>query len=45
VDTVIIGGKIHKRDGKLLADWEAARRRLEASRGYLTEALEKKQQS
>ena len=42
VDTVIIGGKILKRDGKLLADWATARRRLEASRDYLVEALEKK---
>jgi 5-methylthioadenosine/S-adenosylhomocysteine deaminase len=39
VDTVIIGGVIHKRDGKLLADWDAARRGLEASSGYLVEAL------
>ena len=42
VDTVIIGGVIHKRDGKLLADWDAARRGLEASSGYLVEALAKK---
>ena len=45
VDTVMIGGKIHKRDGKLLADWEAARRRVEASRDYLVGALRKKEES
>ena len=27
VDTVIIGGKVHKRDGRLVADWESARTR------------------
>jgi len=42
VDTVIIGGKVHKRDGKLLADWESARRRVEASRDYLLQAREAK---
>jgi 5-methylthioadenosine/S-adenosylhomocysteine deaminase len=42
VDTVIVGGAIQKRDGKLVADWEAARRGLEASSGYLVEALAKK---
>jgi 5-methylthioadenosine/S-adenosylhomocysteine deaminase len=42
VNTVIVGGAIQKRDGKLVADWEAARRGLEASSGYLVEALAKK---
>ncbi len=42
VDTVIVDGRIVKRDGKLLADWEAARRRVEASRDYLIEARERK---
>jgi 5-methylthioadenosine/S-adenosylhomocysteine deaminase len=41
VDTVIIGGKVHKRDGKLLADWDAARAKVEASRDYLVEQVEK----
>jgi cytosine/adenosine deaminase-related metal-dependent hydrolase len=44
VDTVIIGGAIQKRDGKLTADWESARKKLEASSGYLRDALAKKQQ-
>jgi cytosine/adenosine deaminase-related metal-dependent hydrolase len=44
VDTVIIGGKIHKRDGRLLADWDAARKRVEASSAYLVDALAKKKQ-
>jgi 5-methylthioadenosine/S-adenosylhomocysteine deaminase len=42
VDTVIIGGRIHKRDGKLVADWEPVRTRLQASTDYLAEALEKR---
>jgi 5-methylthioadenosine/S-adenosylhomocysteine deaminase len=45
VGTVIIDGKIRKRDGKLLADWESARRRVEASRDYLVESLTKKRQA
>ena len=43
VDTVIVGGKIHKRDGKLLADWESARKAVQASSEYLLDALAKKQ--
>ena len=35
VDTVIIDGKIHKRDGKLLVDFESQRRLLEGSRDHL----------
>jgi len=42
VDTVIIDGKVHKRDGKLLADVASARRRVEASRDYLAEQVEQK---
>jgi 5-methylthioadenosine/S-adenosylhomocysteine deaminase len=42
VDTVIIGGAIRKRGGKLLADWEPARVRLQASSDYLVEALAEK---
>jgi 5-methylthioadenosine/S-adenosylhomocysteine deaminase len=44
VDTVIIGGKIHKRDGRLLADWDAARKRVEESSAYLLDALARKKQ-
>ena len=40
VDTVIIGGKVHKRDGKLLADWDGARAKVEASRDYLLDQVE-----
>jgi cytosine/adenosine deaminase-related metal-dependent hydrolase len=43
VDTVIVGGTIRKRDGKLLADWESARKGVQASSEYLQEALAKKQ--
>jgi 5-methylthioadenosine/S-adenosylhomocysteine deaminase len=35
VDTVIINGVVRKRDGKLLADVDNARRLVEASRDYL----------
>jgi 5-methylthioadenosine/S-adenosylhomocysteine deaminase len=42
VDTVIIGGKIQKRGGTLVADWESARKRLQDSSEYLVEALAKK---
>jgi 5-methylthioadenosine/S-adenosylhomocysteine deaminase len=44
VDTVIIGGKIHKRDGRLVADWDAARKRLQESSDYLADARAKRQQ-
>jgi cytosine/adenosine deaminase-related metal-dependent hydrolase len=44
VDTVIIGGKIQKRGGKLAADWSSARSKVEASRDYLVDALAKKKQ-
>ena len=39
VDTVIIGGKIQKRDGRLPADVDAARRRVEASKEHLVDEL------
>jgi cytosine/adenosine deaminase-related metal-dependent hydrolase len=41
VETVIIGGQVRKRDGKLLADVDAARRQVEASRDYLVEQMER----
>jgi 5-methylthioadenosine/S-adenosylhomocysteine deaminase len=37
VDTVIIDGKVRKRDGKLLADVDQARRQVQASSEYLVE--------
>jgi 5-methylthioadenosine/S-adenosylhomocysteine deaminase len=42
VDTVLIGGKVRKRDGKLVADVDAARRLVEASRDHLVAAAERK---
>jgi 5-methylthioadenosine/S-adenosylhomocysteine deaminase len=36
VDTVIIGGKIHKRNGKLVANYDRPRELVEKSRDYLT---------
>jgi 5-methylthioadenosine/S-adenosylhomocysteine deaminase len=42
VDTVVVGGKVLKRDGKLLADWESARKAVQASSEYLQEALARK---
>ena len=42
VDTVIVGGKIQKRGGRLVADWEAARKRLQASTDHLVDALQKR---
>jgi 5-methylthioadenosine/S-adenosylhomocysteine deaminase len=49
VDTVIIDGKVRKRDGKLLADVDTARRQVQASSDYLVEeaarrAADKQQQ-
>ena len=41
VDTVIIDGKVQKRGGKLVADVDAARRLVEASRDYLVGELER----
>ncbi len=40
VDTVIIGGKIHKRHGTLLADTQRARVQVENSRDYLIGEVE-----
>ena len=42
VDTVIVGGKVHKRDGKLTGDWGSALKNVQASSDYLREALAKK---
>jgi cytosine/adenosine deaminase-related metal-dependent hydrolase len=42
VDTVIVGGKVHKRDGRLVADWDRARAAVQASSEHLREALERK---
>ena len=39
VDTVIIDGKIQKRDGKLLADLDGPRRLVEGSRDYLVSSV------
>jgi 5-methylthioadenosine/S-adenosylhomocysteine deaminase len=41
VDTVIIDGKIHKRDGRLLVDFERQRRLLEESRDYLVRSVQR----
>jgi 5-methylthioadenosine/S-adenosylhomocysteine deaminase len=42
VDTVLIGGQVRKRDGKLVGDADAARRLVEASRDHLVAAAEQK---
>jgi 5-methylthioadenosine/S-adenosylhomocysteine deaminase len=39
VETVIVGGRVLKRDGKLVADWDAALRKVQASSDHLVEAL------
>jgi cytosine/adenosine deaminase-related metal-dependent hydrolase len=39
VNTVIIKGEIHKRDGKLLVDFDRQRRLLEESRDYLIRSV------
>jgi 5-methylthioadenosine/S-adenosylhomocysteine deaminase len=44
VETVIIGGKVQKRDGKLVADWKSARNRLQESSDYLVNELAKTKQ-
>jgi 5-methylthioadenosine/S-adenosylhomocysteine deaminase len=41
VETVLIGGQVRKRDGRLLADVDTARRQVEASRDYLVEQMER----
>jgi cytosine/adenosine deaminase-related metal-dependent hydrolase len=45
VDTVIIDGKIRKRDGKLLADVGKARQLVEASRDHLLQQLAEKKEA
>src|SRR5438045_5948909 len=42
VDTVIIGDKVHKRDGKLVANFARARELVERSRGDLAETAAKR---
>jgi 5-methylthioadenosine/S-adenosylhomocysteine deaminase len=42
VDTVLIDGQVKKRGGKLVADTEAARRKVEASRDYLIGEMERR---
>jgi cytosine/adenosine deaminase-related metal-dependent hydrolase len=42
VDTVIVGGEVRKRDGKLTGDWGTARTKVEASSAYLREELERR---
>jgi cytosine/adenosine deaminase-related metal-dependent hydrolase len=42
VETVLIGGQARKRDGKLLADADGARRKVEAARDHLLSELERK---
>jgi cytosine/adenosine deaminase-related metal-dependent hydrolase len=39
VDTVIVGGKVRKRGGRLTGDWESARKRVQASSEHLRDAL------
>ena len=43
VDTVVIGGKVHKRDGRLIADLSGPRARIEASKEHLIDALAQRQ--
>jgi 5-methylthioadenosine/S-adenosylhomocysteine deaminase len=44
VDTVIVGGRILKADGKLVADVDKARRLVEASRDHLVQQVEQRKQ-
>ena len=39
VETVIIAGKVHKRNGRLVADWASALAKLQASSDFLRDAL------
>jgi 5-methylthioadenosine/S-adenosylhomocysteine deaminase len=41
VETVLINGQVKKRDGRLVADAEAARRKVEASRDHLVREMER----
>jgi cytosine/adenosine deaminase-related metal-dependent hydrolase len=45
VDTVIVGGKIQKRDGTLVAGFDRARALVEASRDHLLDQLERKKRA
>src|SRR4029077_11111015 len=45
VDTVIIGGAVRKRDGKLTGDWASARTKVQASSDHLRDALAQKKAS
>ena len=38
---MVIGGQVRKRDGRLLADVDTARRQVEASRDHLVEQMER----
>ena len=40
IDTVMVAGRVLKRDGRLVADWSSVRRRLEESRDYVTGVVE-----
>jgi 5-methylthioadenosine/S-adenosylhomocysteine deaminase len=42
VETVLVDGKVLKRDGKLVGDVDKARRLVQASSGYLTEEAERR---
>jgi cytosine/adenosine deaminase-related metal-dependent hydrolase len=42
VDTVIIAGRIQKRNGQLLADWGSALAKLQTSSDHLRDALAKR---
>jgi 5-methylthioadenosine/S-adenosylhomocysteine deaminase len=44
VETVIVGGNVRKRDGRLVADVDQARRLVEASRDHLAQQVEAKKQ-
>ncbi len=39
IDAVVVAGRVLKRDGRLLADWGAVRRRLEDSQAHIAEAI------
>jgi 5-methylthioadenosine/S-adenosylhomocysteine deaminase len=41
VETVLVGGQVRKRDGRLLADVDTARRQVEASRDHLVQQMER----
>ena len=41
VETVLVGGQVRKRDGRLVADVDTARRQVEASRDHLVQEMER----